>query len=102
MQESIPSLPVDRAKLDELCREYNVKRLAVFGSYLRGEQTPMSDLDLLVEFEPEATVGLFAFVRLQRQLGEVFGKTVDLNSAGFLNKAFRENVVQHAQALYAR
>ena len=91
----------DAKQLEELCRAYQVKRLAVFGSVLRGEDTPSSDLDLLVEFEPEARIGLFRFVRLQRELGEVFRKSVDLNTAGFLNRAFRDIVVGHAQPIYA-
>jgi predicted nucleotidyltransferase len=93
---------IDRARLEALCREYQVKRLAVFGSYLRNEQTPTSDLDLLVEFEPDASPGLFKFVSLERELGLVFDKKVDLNTAGFLNKAFRATVVEHAQTFYAR
>ncbi len=102
MLGAFSSLPHDPRKLEALCREYHVKRLAVFGSYLRGDAKPESDLDLLVEFEPQARIGLFKFVDLQRKLEDIFGKTVDLNSAGFLNKTFREDVKQHAQPIYAR
>ena len=101
MPESIKDLPVDRTKLESLCREYHVKRLAVFGSYLRGEQKPTSDLDLLVEFEPGHGVGFFGLARLQRALAEIFRRTVDLNTAGFLNKAFRDQVVNESHPLYA-
>jgi predicted nucleotidyltransferase len=101
MPPAIRNLNVDQSKLEGLCREYHVKRLAVFGSYLRGDEKPTSDLDLLVEFEPQARIGLFKFVHFEQRLGEVFGKKVDLNSAGFLNKAFREEVISHAQPIYA-
>jgi predicted nucleotidyltransferase len=95
-------LNYDRERLEALCRNYHVKRLAVFGSVLSGEDTPASDLDLLVEFSPESPIGLFGLMRLQRELGNLFGKNVDLNTAGFLNRSFRDDVVQHAKAIYAR
>ncbi len=94
-------LDYDRERLEALCRNYHVKRLAVFGSVLSGEDTPASDLDLLVEFSPEHGVGLFGLARLQRSLGEVFGRTVDLNTAGFLDKSFRAQVVNDAKPIYA-
>jgi predicted nucleotidyltransferase len=69
---------------------------------LRGEDTPASDLDLLVEFDPDFGVGFFELSRLERALSEIFGRTVDLKTPGFLNKAFRFEVQQHAQLLYAK
>ncbi len=95
------NLNYDKERLEAVCREYNIKRLAVFGSYLRGEQKPASDLDLLVEFEPGKIPGLFRFFSIQRTLGELFQKNVDLSSPGFLHKSFREEVKQHAQPIYA-
>jgi uncharacterized protein len=68
---------------------------------LRGEETPSSDLDLLVEFEPGAGVGFFELSRLERSLTDLFGRQVDLNTPGFLNRSFRSQVLDHAQALYA-
>jgi uncharacterized protein len=97
----VKQLVYDHNRLEELCRDYQVQKLSVFGSVLHGEDTPGSDLDLLLEFKPESKVGMFGFVRLQRELGEVFGRTVDLNTAGFLNRAFRNEVVQHAHPIYA-
>ena len=94
-------LVYDHTRLEALCRDYQVQKLSVFGSVLHGEDTPASDLDLLLEFKPESKVGMFGFVRLQRELGEVFDRTVDLNTAGFLNRAFRNEVIQHAQPIYA-
>jgi uncharacterized protein len=91
----------DHNRLESLCRDYQVQKLSVFGSVLHDEDTPASDLDLLLEFKPESKVGMFGFVRLQRELGEVFGRTVDLNTAGFLNRAFRDEVIQHAHPIYA-
>lgn len=93
-------LVYDHNRLEALCSQYQVQKLSVFGSVLHDEDTPASDLDLLLEFKPESKVGMFGFVRLQRELGEVFGRTVDLNTAGFLNRAFRNEVVQHAHPIY--
>jgi predicted nucleotidyltransferase len=95
-------LDYDRNQLDRLCREYHVTRLAVFGSVMRGEETPTSDLDLLIEFEPQKKPGLIRFFGLQNKFEQIFGRPVDLNTAGFLNIAFRDRVVQNARAIYAR
>jgi predicted nucleotidyltransferase len=95
------SLHYDRSQLEALCRAYHVKQLALYGSVLRGEDTPASDLDLLVEFKPEYGIGFFELATLQRSLGEIFNRTVDLNTPGFLNKAFRGEVLKHAQSIYA-
>jgi uncharacterized protein len=96
----VKQLVYDHSRLETLCRDYQVQKLSVFGSVLHDKDTPASDLDLLLEFKPESKVGMFGFVRLQRELGEVFGRTVDLNTAGFLNRAFRNEVVQHAHPIY--
>ncbi len=92
----------DTRRLEDLCREFHVKRLAVFGSVLRGEEKPSSDLDLLIEFEPAKKPGLIRFFGLQDRFEQVFGRPVDLNTAGFLNAAFRDHVVQNARAIYSR
>lgn len=92
-------LEVDNGKLESLCREYHVKRLAVFGSVLKGADTPGSDLDLLVEFEPGKTPG-FAYFHLQDKLSYLFGQTVDLNTPAFLSRYFRDEVVRTARNVY--
>jgi predicted nucleotidyltransferase len=95
-------LTYDNRALESVCRQYHVRRLAVFGSVLRGDDTPGSDLDLLVEFEPGHGVGFFGLARLQDSLTEIFERTVDLQTPGFLNQAFRSHVVNNARSLYAR
>ena len=94
-------LNYNQNQLESLCRAYHVRRLALYGSVLRGEDTPTSDLDLLVEFEPNHGVGFFELAKLERSLSELFDRKVDLNTPGFLNKAFRADVQQHAQPIYA-
>ncbi len=94
-------LDVDRTKLDALCREYHVTRLAIFGSSLNGEDTAASDLDLLVEFEPGKIPG-FGYFHLQDELSYLFGKTVDLNTPGFISPYFREEIIRTASNVYVQ
>ena len=90
---------VERERRVELCRRHGIRRLAVFGSAARGELRPESDLDLLVEFEPGRPVGL-RFITVADELGELLGRRVDLNTAGFLSPHFRDKVVREAVPLY--
>ena len=96
-----PVLAIPQSKIADLCRRYHVRRLAVFGSVLRGEDREASDLDLLVEFEPGAVVGL-KFITLQQELSDLLGRTVDLNTPAFLSRHFRDQVVERAQVIYER
>jgi predicted nucleotidyltransferase len=90
-------LPLDR--LAEICRRYRVRRLALFGSALRDDFGPQSDVDLLVEFEPGARTGL-AFFALQDELSAAIGRTVDLNTAGFLGPRILPTVLAEALPIY--
>ncbi|MGC8724919.1 MAG: nucleotidyltransferase family protein [Acidobacteriota bacterium] len=73
--------------------QFGVKRLAVFGSVARGEMRAGSDVDILVDFEPEAHVGLFQFARLQRHLSRVLGMKVDLVTVEALRPEMRERIL---------
>lgn len=97
--ESLLALSFDRPALGDLCRRYGIRRLAVFGSALRGEQRRESDLDILVEFQPGSSIGL-RFITLQAELSDLFGRRVDLVTAGFLSPHFRPRVIQEAVPLY--
>ena len=98
---NMKQLIYDQNRLEALCRDYQVQKLSVFGSVLHGDDKPTSDLDMLVEFLPPHGVSLFGLARLQRALAEIFGRTVDLNTAGFLDKSFRAQVVNDAKPIYA-
>ena len=78
-------------------RRYGVSHLAVFGSLARGEGEPESDVDILVEFEQP--IGLFGFVRLQRYLEELIGRTVDLATSDAMRPEMRDTIL--AEAVYA-
>jgi uncharacterized protein len=93
------TLAVDRDTLAGICRKHGIRRLAVFGSALRGELRPDSDLDVLVEFEEGRAAG-FRFITIQDELSALFGRRVDLSTPGFLCPHFRDRVVREALPLY--
>ena len=84
-----------KEKLANYCRRYHIRRLAFFGSVLRDDFTPSSDVDVLVEFEPGYTPGL-AFFGMQEELTKILGRKVDLNTPNFLSPYFRKQVQQDA------
>ena len=92
-------LSVDPLRLASICQRHRVRRLALFGSVLRDDFRPDSDLDVLVEFEPGAVPGL-GFFDLEAELTDLFGRRVDLNTQAFLSHFFRESVVAEAEDLY--
>ncbi len=97
MALDVAMLPTER--LAEFCRRHRVRRLALFGSALRDDFTSHSDIDLLVEFEPGARVGL-SFFTMQDELSELLGRTVDLNTPGFLGRHIRDRILVEAHELY--
>lgn len=94
-------LKFNRGELESLCLDYHVTRLAVFGSVLAGCEHAGSDLDLLVEFDPNNGPGWDMF-KLEDGLSKLFGRAVDLNTPGFISRYFRDEVMRSAQNLYVR
>jgi hypothetical protein len=93
---------VDKAKIAEFCRRNHIRRLALFGSVLRDDFGPDSDVDVLVEFEQGHVPGLFGMARMQRELASAFeGRKVDLRTAEDLSRYFRDAVVAQAEVQYA-
>ncbi len=84
-----------------ICQRHRVRELALFGSALRGDLRPDSDVDLLVEFEPGAQVGFLALARLQRELSVALGRRVDLVPKGGLKLLIRDAILADAEVLYA-
>ena len=92
-------IAVDRNRIAEFCRRHHIRRLALFGSVLRDDFTPESDVDVLVEFEPEHVPGL-AFFGMEEELSGLLGRKVDLNTPGFLSRHFREEILTEAEVQY--
>lgn len=88
-------------ELADFCRRHQIQRLAIFGSVLRDDFGPESDIDVLVEFEPEAQVGLLALSRMQRELSELLHRPVDLVPQVGLKPMIRDSVLASAEELYA-
>ena len=86
--------------LADFCRRHGVRHLALFGSALRDDFQPESDLDLLVEFEDGVDRSLFKLVRMEDELSTLFGRTVDLTTPGSLSRYFRDQVISQAQVMY--
>lgn len=84
----------------DFCERYHIRRIALFGSVMRDDFRPDSDVDVLVEFEPGHVPGL-AFFRMESELSDILGRKVDLNTPGFLGERALENVRREAGLLYA-
>ena len=96
-----PKIAIDRQRVANFCRRHHVRRLALFGSVLRDDFGPDSDVDILVEFEPGHIPG-FALVSLEDELSAMMGRKVDLHTPGSLSRYFRDRVVGEAQDQYVQ
>ena len=94
-------IDIPQKQIDDLCRRYHVRRLALFGSVLRDDFTSNSDVDVLVEFEPGKTPG-YAFFSLEEELSAILERRVDLNTPNSLSKYFRDEVLAEAEELYVQ
>ncbi len=92
-------LPIDRERVAEFCRRHHIRRVSLFGSVLRGDFRPESDVDVLVEFEPGRVPGL-AFFSMEVELSGILGRRVDLHTPGSLSRYFRDQVLSEAEVQY--
>ena len=93
------NIDIPQEQITDFCREHHIRQLSLFGSVLRNDFSDDSDIDVLVEFERGHTPGL-AFFSMQRELSEVIGRQVDLNTANDLDPSFRRAVLDEAQVFY--
>ena len=77
-----------------------IKSVALFGSHVHGTARDDSDIDVLIDFEPHATIGLFEFIEIEEQLSEALGRQVDLLTPEALSKYFRDEVLKEAEPVY--
>ena len=92
-------IQIPRDKIAEFCRRNHIRWLSLFGSALRDDFGPESDVDVLVEFEPGTRVGL-RFFKMEQELSEIIGNKVELHTPGFLSKDFRDEVMAEAEVKY--
>lgn len=94
---------IDRERIGGFCRSRGIRGLALYGSALRGELRPDSDVDVLVEFEKDRVPGLIRLGEMAEELGAILGAgPVDLRTPEDLSELFRDDVVTHALSLYER
>ena len=94
-------IAVPDEQVAEFCRRNRIRWLALFGSVLRDDFKPDSDVDVLVEFEPEARVGLIALGEMQHELSNLFTRPVDLVLKNGLKRRIRDSVLASAEVMYA-
>ena len=96
-----PEINVDRQALEAFCRRHGIRSLSVFGSAVRGDFGPTSDVDLLVEFEPGRTPGLIRLAGMELELAAVFGgREIELRTYEDLSRYFRDEVRAAAEPVY--
>jgi len=96
-------LPIDLPKreIEKFCKKHHIKKLSLFGSALRNDFTPESDVDVLVEFEPGRVVGFFRLSGIEIELSTIMKRKVDLRTPAELSRYFRQEVLDTAEVQYA-
>lgn len=93
-------ISLDKERIAAFCRKHHIRRLALFGSVLRADFSPESDVDVLVEFESGTRVGMVRLAGIEIELGELLGRKVDLNTPGFLSDQYRQRILAEAEVQY--
>ena len=96
------NIVVPKEKIADFCRRHHIRKLSFFGSVLRDDFRPESDVDVLVEFEPGEVVGLIRLAGMELELSEILGRKVDLRTPADLSRYFRDEVLQSAEVQYAQ
>jgi predicted nucleotidyltransferase len=85
--------------IESFCQEHHIRSLAIFGSFVRNDYSPISDMDILVDFEPGYTPG-FDFFSIEAELSELLGRKVDLQTTSFLSPEVRQSALSEAVTVY--
>jgi uncharacterized protein len=93
-------LSINPTAIAEFCRRYGVRKLSFFGSVLREDFGPESDVDVLIEFEPDTTVGLLRLAQMEIEFSELLGRRADLRTPADLSRYFRDEVLALAEVQY--
>jgi predicted nucleotidyltransferase len=95
------NLKVSKKKIEEFCKKHHIRKLSLFGSVLRDDFRSDSDVDVLVEFDPNHIPGLIRLAGMEFELSEILGRTVDIRTAQDLSRYFRQEVLHSAEVQYA-
>jgi uncharacterized protein len=93
-------IDIKRSDVGVFCRRHHIRKLALFGSVLREDFAPNSDVDVLVEFEPGTRVGLIALAGMEIELSQALGRRVEMHTIKGLNPQFRDEVLDEAEVQY--
>ena len=100
--EELNGIKIPKKKLIAYCKKNHIKKMAFFGSLLRDDFSPTSDIDILVEFEKDHVPGFFNLIRMENDLSLIFnGNKVDIRTPNDLSRYFRKKVISNAVILYA-
>ncbi|MDP6545385.1 MAG: nucleotidyltransferase domain-containing protein [Phycisphaerae bacterium] len=97
----LAEISLDSDRIADFCRLNQICRLALFGSVLREDFRSDSDVDVLVEFDPHAVVGLIRLAGMERELSKILGRKADMRTPDDLSRFFRDEVVKSAEVVYA-
>jgi predicted nucleotidyltransferase len=97
----VARIPIPKDEIARFCQRHHIRRLALFGSVVRDDFAPTSDVDVLVEFEAGRSPG-WEFFAMQDELAAILARKVDLNTPGFLSRYFRDRVLAEAETVYER
>ncbi len=94
-------IEIDAQRIADFCRRHGIRKLSLFGSILRDDFGAASDVDVLVEFHPDATPTLLSMAGMEMELTRMLGRKADLRTAKDLSRYFRKQVLQEAEVQYA-
>jgi uncharacterized protein len=94
------AIDVPASRLEEFCRRHSIRRLSFFGSVVRDDFNPQSDVDVLVEFDPAHVPGLMSLAGFELELEQILGRRVDLLTPGFFRPSVRRAVLEESVVLY--
>lgn len=94
-------IEVPRAEIADFCKRHHIRKLSLFGSVLRDDFGPNSDVDVLVEFDPDHVPGLIRLATMELELSDILGRNVDLNTPNCLSRYFRRQVLEQAELQHA-
>ena len=98
----LPNLSIVEDEIADFCRKYHIRKLSLFGSVLRDDFRPDSDVDVLVEYEPGHVPGFISLSRIRRELSAILGRDADLRTPASLSDFFRDKVEANAVLIYER
>lgn len=94
-------IEINREAIADFCRRNHIRELSLFGSVLRSDFRPDSDVDVLVEFEQGRVPGFIRLAKMERELSEILGRKADMRTAEELSRYFRDDVIAEAEVQYA-